>query len=43
MPLGRHYCCLLGGTTVAPPEVTLLLLEDQEGFEPLLFGADELR
>ena len=43
MPLGRHYCCLLGGTTVAPLEVTLLLLEDQEGFEPLLFGTDELR
>ena len=43
MPLGRHYCCLLGGTTVAPLEVTLLLLEEQEGFEPLLFGADEPR
>ena len=43
MPLERHYCCLSGGTTVAPLEVTLLLLEEQEGFEPLLFGADELR
>ena len=43
MPLGRHYCCLLGGTTVAPLEVTLLLLEEQEGFEPFLLGANELR
>ena len=25
MPLEGHYCCLLGGTTVAPFEATLLL------------------
>ena len=25
MPLGWHYCCLLGGTTVAPFEVTVVI------------------
>ena len=27
MPLGWQYCCLSGGTTVAPFEVTLMLLD----------------
>ncbi len=35
MPLEGHYCCLLGGTTVAPLVLLLIPQDREEGQEML--------